>query len=895
MRILGLAVGLVACAWAHGQLVVGNDADSNMWLIDVEGISPARAIVRGTSALSGAIAWDPMGTLYWVNGQQTLMKAANNPAGEMTAVVVANLTVGGAAAANFAGLAFDSVERKLFAYRNNGALGTEGFYEVNATTAACTLVWPAQNTSLDFGAFDYDRGAGEFYGVNDSVVALPGGRGLYALGRALGSPTLQLVVSSPNSDGDIDGLAIGDGRAYLVNDNVTQGVYVFDLSSQVFVGTIALPYTVNGTFAGAAWAPEVVAANVGVELLVPPSCGIGAGAEFEFSVLVRNVGPDAAKDARVEVELPASAGFVSSEPTATPEMGVLRLGLGHVQANGTALVRVRLVAPGSGVMTFRASASTRTNDPVGTNNVVMVERTVGGTSSSPASRSVRVVMSTVAGSVSSVIADPALGGARFVSNASASVGRVYVSPSGAHAAFLARTTAGTEFSNDGMFSLDQAGVIRLIAREGVTRVTETIALRGVGSAMPIQPAIGVGDDGSVVFAGVDASELGFAAAWQGGVFSVLARQNASVGALGAGVTFARGTFACQVDGMGRRVLLARLAGTGVDGTNDTIVLRDGSEVLTRSGFTVPFDQEGGTQATVRAIPHAGSDALQVVGVDASGARMLYRGLLALADAGKDEVLVVDNAVVVQEGVVLAGSGFGSPVRGSVATARFGGDGSWLAMGSNQDESAVGSHWVVREGRVMARRGEAISACASERWARGATDGPFVAVAGNARGDVAIAGYTDEADAVRAMVLVLNGSWVVARAGDALDLDSNGLFDDGAFIEQFKVDHLELGDRVATVGVTVSSPSTADCGATRVRVGEAILRVALPCAADVDDGTFTGTRDEGVTVDDLVYYLDIFAQGLPGADVDDGSQTGRLDCGVTVDDLLFYVVRFEAGC
>ncbi len=893
MRVLALAVVLVWCAGVHGQLVVGNDVDSNMWLIDVEGISPARAIVRGTSALSGAIAWDPTGTLYWVNGQQRLMKAANNPAGEMTAVVVGNLTVGGAAAANFVGLAFDSVERRLFAYRNNGALGTEGFYEVNASTAACTLVWAAPNTSLDFGALDYDREAGGFFGVNDSVVALPGGRGLYALGRALGAPTLQLVVSSPNGDGDIDGLAIGGGRAYLVNDHVTQGVNVVDLSSQVVVGTIALPYTVNGTFAGATWAPEVVAANMGVELLVPPSCGIGAGAEFEVSVLVRNGGPDAAKDARVEVALPEGAVFVSSEPRATPEMGVLRLDLGHVQANGTALVRVRMVAPGAGVMTFRASVSARTNDPAGANNVVMVERRVGGVSSTPATRSVRVVMSTVEGSVSSVIADPSLGGARYVS--SAPVGRMYASPNGAHAAFSARTTAGTEFSNDGLFAVDQAGVIRLIAREGVTRVTETIALRGVGSAMPIQPAIGVGDDGSVVFAGVDASELGFAAAWQGGVFTVLARQDASVGALGAGVTFARGMFACQVDGMGRRVLLARLAGTEVDGTNDTIVLRDGREVLTRSGFTVPFDQDGGTQATVRSIPHAGSDAVQVLGVDASGARMLYRGVLALADPGKDEVLVVDNAVVVQEGVVLAGSGFVSPVRGSVATARFGGDGSWLAMGSNQDESAVGSHWVVREGRVMARRGETITACASERWARGATDGPFVSVAGNTRGDVAIAGYTDEADATRGMVLVLNGSRVLARAGDALDLDSNGLLDDGAFIEQFKVDHLDLGDRVATVGVTVSSASTADCGATRVRVGEAILRVALPCVADVDDGTFTGTRDDGVTVDDLVYYLDIFAQGLPGADMDDGSQTGRSDCGVTVDDLLFYLVRFEAGC
>jgi len=68
-----------------------------------------------------------------------------------------------------------------------------------------------------------------------------------------------------------------------------------------------------------------------------------------------------------------------------------------------------------------------------------------------------------------------------------------------------------------------------------------------------------------------------------------------------------------------------------------------------------------------------------------------------------------------------------------------------------------------------------------------------------------------------------------------------------------------------------------------------------CVADVDDGSGSGVPDGGVTIDDLLYYLGIFEQGVIAADVDDGSATGTPDGGVTIDDLLFYLFRFEAGC
>lgn len=68
-----------------------------------------------------------------------------------------------------------------------------------------------------------------------------------------------------------------------------------------------------------------------------------------------------------------------------------------------------------------------------------------------------------------------------------------------------------------------------------------------------------------------------------------------------------------------------------------------------------------------------------------------------------------------------------------------------------------------------------------------------------------------------------------------------------------------------------------------------------CVADMDNGTGTGTPDGGVTIDDLLYYLAVFADGIARADIDDGSGTGMLDGGVTIDDLLYFLIRYEAGC
>ncbi len=69
----------------------------------------------------------------------------------------------------------------------------------------------------------------------------------------------------------------------------------------------------------------------------------------------------------------------------------------------------------------------------------------------------------------------------------------------------------------------------------------------------------------------------------------------------------------------------------------------------------------------------------------------------------------------------------------------------------------------------------------------------------------------------------------------------------------------------------------------------------PCPADLDDGSGTGTSDEAVTIDDMLYYLALFQAGAVGADLDDGSSLGTPDGAVTIDDLLYFLNHFNAGC
>jgi hypothetical protein len=103
-------------------------------------------------------------------------------------------------------------------------------------------------------------------------------------------------------------------------------------------------------------------------------------------------------------------------------------------------------------------------------------------------------------------------------------------------------------------------------------------------------------------------------------------------------------------------------------------------------------------------------------------------------------------------------------------------------------------------------------------------------------------------------------------------------------------------RVANFSTCVGTQQLNDANFARL-VGNVLSWAAASsgCVADFDDGSGTGTRDGAVTVDDLLYYLQVFADGVAAADVDDGTGTGTRDGGVTIEDLLYFLTRFESGC
>ncbi len=78
-------------------------------------------------------------------------------------------------------------------------------------------------------------------------------------------------------------------------------------------------------------------------------------------------------------------------------------------------------------------------------------------------------------------------------------------------------------------------------------------------------------------------------------------------------------------------------------------------------------------------------------------------------------------------------------------------------------------------------------------------------------------------------------------------------------------------------------------------GDAALMRVHFCPADLDDGSATGQPDGGVDINDLLYFLAQYEQGICGADLDGGAGSGLPDGGVDINDLLFFLAHYEGGC
>jgi hypothetical protein len=253
-KVLILSLAAMACA-ANAQLIVGNDQSgtATIWHINVTtGAANALYASSTTNGKPWGMAADNVNNrLYWNNGS-TLFSASYASLLSGTPSITSVTMMFNAATVNFVGLGFNPTTGKLLGTRN---IATEAVYEIDPVTGVASQLWVHPST-FDFGGLDYD--GGKLYGLSDTA---PAGavRGLYEIDSA--GMTTTFRVGYPNGETDIDGLAVGGGRAYFVTDgpNTTQSqFYVYNLTTNTFEASLASPFTGSGTFSAAAYAPGLV-------------------------------------------------------------------------------------------------------------------------------------------------------------------------------------------------------------------------------------------------------------------------------------------------------------------------------------------------------------------------------------------------------------------------------------------------------------------------------------------------------------------------------------------------------------------------------------------------------------------------------------------------------------
>jgi hypothetical protein len=270
-KFLVSALAATACL-ANAQVIVGNDQSgtASIFAIDVTtGVATTLYSSTATNAKAWGMAADNVNSvLYWNNGgnlHSATFASLLSGAPTITTVAMTYNATG----VNFVGLGYNPTTGKLIGTRN---IATEAVYEIDPVTGVASIIM-AHPSTFDFGGLEYDAETGQTYGLSDTA---PVGsvRGLYRLD----SDSVQTFISGyPAGETDIDGLAVGGGRAYYVTDgpNTTQAnFYVIDIATGAQVGTLPSPFTGSGTFGAAAWAPGLIPVPEPASLAV---IGIGLG------------------------------------------------------------------------------------------------------------------------------------------------------------------------------------------------------------------------------------------------------------------------------------------------------------------------------------------------------------------------------------------------------------------------------------------------------------------------------------------------------------------------------------------------------------------------------------------------------------------------------------------
>lgn len=321
---------------------------------------------------------------------------------------------------------------------------------------------------------------------------------------------------------------------------------------------------------------------------------------------------------------------------------------------------------------------------------------------------------------------------------------------------------------------------------------------------PFDTKVAINDSGEFAFANNVAPTTtndDFVIRVTAGNFVVIAQEGAPMAsmpgttyddALDSVIMLANGTVGFEAD---------LVDGGGVTSTTDEI-LELGTMVIGQELVTIPGGQALGATET------ADNFDLDEFWADPSGANVLWGGDLTGLTTG-DDVVVLNNTVVLQEGTVIPG--MLNPVDGEgIVATQLDAGGNWYVRG-NVDVTE--DDFVVRNGTVVAAVGLSITPGSAEVWDDTDFSDCFFAHTGNGVGDYLVAGVTNAASTNNG-VIVYNGNQVILRENQPVDLDNDGLFDDGLYFSTFGNDDFTLSNS----GEVHFTATLRDAGGTTVGQG-----------------------------------------------------------------------------
>ena len=289
--------------------------------------------------------------------------------------------------------------------------------------------------------------------------------------------------------------------------------------------------------------------------------------------------------------------------------------------------------------------------------------------------------------------------------------------------------------------------------------------------------------------------------WDGSIFKIAAQGGDAVPGI-AGEAYGTSLNSPSITNDARIGFRAGATVGSLPTTEDDFAILDGA-VQAQVGVTVP----GGA-----ATPLLGIDSNQYF-VSGDGNTQLIEGTLGSTST---DVVLVNNNVELLEGA--DAPGFSADPISIVGETVMGANGNWFARGSNTS----GDDWIVNNGALIAKTGDAVpGGLAGEVYDDTPFSSNFFVMAGNSVGDFVIGATTSNADTEANAVIVVNNSFVLMREGDPVDLDGNGLDDDGVFLSVFNNEDSFLTDD----GWYYFTADLVDAGGSAL--GQAFMRIQIP--------------------------------------------------------------------